>query len=90
MSDLETLDKTYHFIMQSFVETGRAPHFTELAAELDVPIEQGRLLLHEIEDSGLPAWLQPGTDTLASLAPFSSIPTHYRITIDGQQKWYGQ
>ncbi|MDA1173462.1 MAG: hypothetical protein O2826_02965 [Chloroflexi bacterium] len=90
MAELETLDRTYHFVMSTFVRTGRSPHFTELAAELGVSGEQGRLLLHEFAESGLPAWLDPGTDILASLAPFSSLPTQYRITVEGEQKWFGQ
>jgi hypothetical protein len=88
--DIETFDRTYHFIMSRFVETGQAPPFTDLARELGISPEEGRLLIHEVADSGLPAWVHPGTDILVSLAPFSSLPTHYRITVDGQQKWFGQ
>ena len=29
MADLATLDKAFHHIMQSFIETGRAPHYAE-------------------------------------------------------------
>lgn len=91
MSDLETLDRTYDAIMKGFVATGHAPHYTELATELGVPLEQARSLVHEIvEDTGLPGWLHPGTDILVSLAPFSGLPTPYKLTIDGEQKWYGQ
>jgi hypothetical protein len=35
-------------------------------------------------------WLAPGTDLIASFAPFNNQPTQYRITVDGQQKWFGQ
>ena len=90
MADLETLDCTYHFIMQSFVASGRAPHSTELATELGVSAEEGRLLFHELAESGLPTWLHPGTDILVSLAPFSSLPTQYRITVGGDQRWFAQ
>lgn len=91
MSDLETLDRTYQAVMKGFIETGHAPHFTELAAELGVPLEEARLLMHElVEEAGLPGWMHPGTDILVSLAPFSSLPTPYKLTIDGQQRWYGQ
>ena len=27
---------------------------------------------------------------LASSAPFNSLPTQYRISVDGEQKWFGQ
>ena len=35
MADLATLDKAFHHIMRSFIETGRAPHYAELAAGLE-------------------------------------------------------
>jgi hypothetical protein len=90
MSDLDLLDRTYHAVMSAFVETGRAPHYTELATTLGVPLEQARGLLHELVDSGLPGWMEPGQDVLVSLAPFSSLPNAYRVTIDGNQRWFAQ
>lgn len=90
MADTELLDRAYHFITRTFVETGRAPHFTEVARELDLPVEEGREALHDLAASGIPMWVHPGTDHIASIAPFSSLPTHYRITVEGEQRWYGQ
>ena len=34
MAEPITLDKTFHLIMKKMVETGQAPHYTELAKEL--------------------------------------------------------
>lgn len=34
MDVLATLNKTYHFITMRMVETGQAPHYTEIAKEL--------------------------------------------------------
>ena len=31
MSNTEVLDKTFHFILKQMVETGQAPHYTEIA-----------------------------------------------------------
>ena len=45
MSDTEVLDKTFHFILKRMVDTGQAPHYTEIAAELGVSPEEGRDLL---------------------------------------------
>jgi len=39
---------------------------------------------------GLPNWLVPDTDYIASFAPFSNIPTQYLVSVDGQQRWYAQ
>lgn len=86
-----TLDKTFHFIMRQMVETGQAPHYTEIAKELGVGPEEGRKALHDLcAIPGFPGWVFPNTDYIASFAPFNNLPTQYRITIDGQQKWCGQ
>ncbi len=89
MTDLATLDKTFHFIMTRLVETGVAPHYTEVAAYLGYNTEEGRTVIHELMASGNLGWIHPDTDWIASFAPFSSIPTQYRITVEGQQRWFG-
>jgi hypothetical protein len=90
MNEPSKLERIFHIIMSRMVETGQAPHYTEIAAELDVPVEEGRKALHELFSAGIPGWLFPNTDLIASFAPFNNLPTQYRITIDGQQKWFGQ
>jgi len=89
MSNPTVLDKTFHVIMKRMVETGQAPFYTELAA-LGLSVEEGRKILHDLFSSGIPGWLYPQTDLIVSFAPFNNLPTQYRITIDGQQKWFGQ
>jgi hypothetical protein len=84
-------DLTFHIIMESFIATGQAPHYTEIAAKLGVTPEQGRKALRKLFSGlGFPGWLFPGTDSIVSFAPFNNLPTHYRLTIDGNQKWFGQ
>jgi hypothetical protein len=90
MTEPTALDKTYHLIMRRMVETGQAPHYTELAAELGVSMEEGRAAVQTLFAAGVPGWLFPHTDLIASFAPFNNLPTQYRITIDGHQKWFGQ
>ena len=42
-------------------------------------------------DAGITGmWLHPGTDHIASFGPFNNLPTQHRITIEGEQKWWGQ
>ena len=85
------LDKTYHIIITSLVKTGQAPHYTEIASALGVPVEQGRSALHELMAAGVVGtWLFPDTDYISSFAPFSNLPTQYRITVAGEQKWFAQ
>ncbi len=90
MNEPTLADRTFHIIMRRMVETGQAPHFTEIAADLGVSMEEGRQALHALIDIGLGGWLYPGTDLIVSMAPFHSLPNQYRITIDGQQKWFAQ
>jgi hypothetical protein len=42
MSDTNMLDKTHHFNLKRMVDTGQAPHYTEIADELGVSPEEGR------------------------------------------------
>jgi hypothetical protein len=90
MSQPVNLDRVFHIIMKRMVATGQAPHYTEIAAELDVPVEEGRTAIHKLFGAGVPGWLFPNTDFITSFAPFNNLPTQYRITIDGEQKWFGQ
>ena len=91
MTNSSDLDRTFHFIMKKMVESGQAPHYTEIASGLRISVEEGRKALHELMATpGIPGWLFPNTDYIASFAPFNNLPTQYRITIEGQQKWFGQ
>lgn len=91
MSSPTLLDKVYHAILTRMVKSGQAPHYTELARDLEVPVEEARKALHDPTLTGIPGiWLFPDTDYISSFAPFSNLPTQYRITVDGEQKWFGQ
>jgi hypothetical protein len=90
MADKPQLDRTYQFILETFIKRGHAPHFTEIAREFSIQPEEGQRLLHELMALPLPIWLYPKTDLIASFAPFNNLPTQYRITVDGQQKWFAQ
>ena len=90
MNDSNTLDRTFHFILKRFVEKGQAPFYTELATDLGVSPQEGRKTLHTLFSEMIPGWLYPETDLITSFAPFNNLPTHYRITIEEEQKWFGQ
>jgi hypothetical protein len=76
--DLQLRRRTYAFL----VEHGRAP----VAAELGDPVETvaGWRRLHA-EHAVV---LNPGTDELRMLNPFSVVPTAYRVQAAGRW-WYG-
>ncbi len=90
MMEPSDLDKTYHIIMKRMVETGQAPHYTEIAKELGVSMKEGRKALHDLFSARIPGWLFPNTDFITSFAPFNNLPTQFRITIEGRQKWFAQ
>jgi hypothetical protein len=91
MGEPSVLDRAYNFIMRRMVETGVAPYYTELASELGLSVDEGRKTLRDLMATGVPgAWLAPGTDYVASYAPFSNLPTQYKISVEGRQNWFGQ
>ena len=90
MTETTNLDQIFHLIMNRMVKSGQAPHYTEIAAELNISMEEGRRALHDLFKAGIPGWLFPNTDLIVSFAPFNNLPTQYRITIDGEQKWFAQ
>jgi hypothetical protein len=90
MEESTLVQKAYTAVVQHFVKTGRAPHYTELGAILGLSPEEARLAQHRAADSALACWFVRDTDYVESWAPFSNVPTNYLITIEGNQKWYGQ
>ena len=91
MADAQTLDKAYQFIISRLVEAGQATHYSELATAMGCPIEEGRQIVHDLAGAASASIrLNPDTDWIATFSPFSLIPTPYRITVDGEQKWFGQ
>ncbi len=93
MSDRSTFQRAYTTIVQHFVDTGRAPHYGELADLLEIDVNAARELQRAVATDAAPvagSWLAHDTDNIESWAPFSNVPTHYLITVDGVQKWYGQ
>ena len=90
MAESQTLDRAYHVIISRLVETGQSSHYSELAIALGCPIEEGRQIVHDLADaSPSPIRMNPDTDWIATVRPFSLIPTPYRISVDGEDKWFG-
>ena len=77
-ADLELRRRTYAF----FVEHGRAPAAAELGEPEDVV--EGWRRLHDAHA----VVLDPATDELRMLNPFSVVPTAYRVEAKGRW-WYG-
>lgn len=90
MAEPSQRDTVFQIIINHFIKTGHAPHYTEIAAGLKVSTEEGKKALHDLFFEGFPAWFFPNTDYISSFPPFSNLPTQYRISVEGQQKWFGQ
>ena len=90
MEDSVLMQRTYTAVLEYFMKTGRAPHYTELAGILGVPVEEARQLQRKTAESSVACWFVKEADYVESWAPFSNVPTHFLLTIKGEQKWYGQ
>jgi hypothetical protein len=90
MEESSLVQRAYTSVLRHFIATGRAPHYTELAADLHLEPEDARQIEHQAAESALACWFVRETDYVESWAPFSNVPTHYLVTIGGEQKWYGQ
>ena len=42
MADLKLMDRIHHFILETFLESGVAPHYSEIAKAFSVPPEEGK------------------------------------------------
>ena len=90
MADARLMDQAFQRIMRTLVDTGRAPHYAELARALGLPAEDGRGLLRDVMQAYPIGWLHPETDYIASFPPLNNLPTQYRITVRGEQNWFAQ
>ena len=90
MANATVIQQTYTTIVDHFIRTGRAPHYTELALMLGVHPDEARALQQEAAAVAMGSWLAPDTDYIASWAPFSNIPTQYVVSVADDTKWYGQ
>src|SRR5262245_19593777 len=90
MADPRLLDLMFGRIMRGLVESGRAPHYAELAPGLGLTVEGSRHLLGELMQAYPIGWLHPETDYVASFPPLNNLPTQYRVTVRGEQRWFAQ
>ena len=90
MEETTLVQRAYTAVVEHFVKTGRAPHYTELAATLGLTPDEARQVQRKAAESSIACWFVKDTDYVESWAPFSNVPTNYLVSINGSQKWYGQ
>ena len=52
--------------------------------------DEARALQREATDAVIGCWISHDTDYVHSWAPFSNLPTQYRVSVEGERKWYAQ
>jgi len=92
LSSTDSIKSAYTEILRHFLEHGRAPHYSELARSLELSIDDARELQRDTAEAGPVdgCWLTHDSDYIESWAPFSNVPTHFRISVDGIDRWFGQ
>ena len=90
IADAVLRDRMFHRIMRGLIDTGSAPHHAELARALGLGLDEGRSLLHDVMRAYSIGWLHPETDYIASFPPLNNLPTQYRVTVRGEQRWFAQ
>jgi hypothetical protein len=90
----ELIQLAYTLTLRHFVEHGRGPHYLELTDHLELTPDGARELQWEtaevVSEIIGGCWMSHDTDFIESWAPFSNVPTHHLISVDGKQIWYGQ
>jgi hypothetical protein len=90
MAEATLVQRAYTAVLEHFIGTGRAPHYTELAATLGLQPDEARRVQREAAEASVACWFVQDTDYIESWAPFSNVPTNYLVTVEGEQNWYGQ
>jgi hypothetical protein len=89
-TDTALLDRMFQHIMRALIATGRPPHYAELAGALELTVEESRQQLGALMQAYPIGWLHPETDYIASFPPLNGLPTQYRVSVRGEQKWFAQ
>ncbi len=90
MDKTTLVQRAYTTVLEQLIKTGRAPHYTELGNILGLRPDEAKQAQRAAAESSIGCWFVQDTDYVESWAPFSNVPTHYLVTIEGEQKWYGQ
>ena len=96
MTSVESVDPTmtdrmWSRITRELVDTGRpAALCGARAGAAGVSPAESRAILHAMLQAYPIGWVHPDTDYIASFPPLNGLPTQYRVTVRGEQKWFAQ
>ncbi len=83
----DSVRRVRKLIVDSFVQSGQAPSAGEIAARLGMArgdVLEDLRALPQIDTFSQEA----GTENVRILSPFSNLPTPYRVSVDGERRWY--
>ena len=86
MAEPEVLDRLHGRVIRSFIATGHAPTYLDLARDEGLEPEAARAAVRELMPAAPGCWQHPGTDHIASYAPFNNLPTWHRVTVGGESR----
>jgi hypothetical protein len=75
MVDPGMTDRMWNRITRTLIDTGRPPHYAELARSLGVSPAESRAILHAVLQAYPIGWLHPETDYIASFPPLIPRPS---------------
>lgn len=82
-------DRLFRIVLEGFVSTGRAPEYEDIGAQLGISASEAKKAVRKlVSPMGFPGWMDG--DEIGTFPPFSNTPTPHAITVDGEEKGYGQ
>jgi len=75
------------YLFDTVVATGQAPPIVEIMRRLGQSRQQLSESLDELGKVRRIA-MEPGSENIVHVPPFSNRPTPFRVTVEGEQKWY--
>jgi Alkylmercury lyase len=75
-------------IYTRFVADGRPPTVEETARALEIGAKEAAATYERLQQARVIV-LAPGTATVWMAAPFSSVPTRFRVVTDDGRSWWG-
>ena len=85
----ETTKRVRKLLLDSMIESGRAPNVGKMVRELDLPKADVMTSLRRLARSGC-ILMEPKTENIRMVHPFANITTPFEVEIEHEKKWYAE
>ena len=85
----ETTKRVRKLLLDSMIESGRAPNVGIIVRELGLPKADVMTSLRRLARGGC-ILMEPKTENIRMIHPFANITTPFEIEIGHERKWYGE